>query len=73
VWFEAARTKIGLERVAAGEKPAVRHISLRVAGFDRGSAAEKLKRARIEVVASDETQTIRFRDPNGFVTELRAG
>jgi hypothetical protein len=71
-WFTAARTKIGLEQLAAGDKPAVRHISVRVAGFDRGAAADKLKRAGVEVVASDEPQTIRFRDLNGFVMELRA-
>ncbi len=49
VWFGAARTKLGLELVAAGEKPSIHHICVRVAGFDKKSAAlEKLKRADIE-------------------------
>jgi catechol 2,3-dioxygenase-like lactoylglutathione lyase family enzyme len=72
LWFEAARTKIALEQIGSGEHAAVRHISVRVASFDRGAAAGALKRAGVEVVASDEPQTIRFRDPNGFVMELRA-
>jgi predicted enzyme related to lactoylglutathione lyase len=71
-WFAAARTKIGLEQAGPGDTPAVRHISVRVAGFDRAAAADKLKRAGIEVVASDEPQAIRFRDLNGFVMELKA-
>lgn len=72
VWFGAARTKIGLEPVAAGEKPAVHHICVRVAGFDRKIAADKLQRLSVTVVPSDEDRVIRFRDPNGLLMELKA-
>ncbi len=51
VWFGAARTKLGLELVASGEKPSIHHICVRVAGFDKKSAMEKLKRAGIESIA----------------------
>lgn len=70
VWFGAARTKLGLEQVSAGEKPSIHHISVRVAGFDRNKAAEKLKRAGVEVVPSSD-KTVTFRDPHGIVMELR--
>src|SRR5579863_1187887 len=66
VWFSAARTKVGLELAAAGEKPSIDHICVRVAGFDKKSGMEKLKRANIESVVGDEG-LLRFRDPNGFV------
>src|SRR5262249_40604908 len=71
VWFKAAHTKLGLELVAAGEKPSIHHITFRVAGFEPKSAAEKLKRAGIEVVPSDEKNHVRFRDLNGLVMELK--
>jgi catechol 2,3-dioxygenase-like lactoylglutathione lyase family enzyme len=69
-WFGAARTKIGLALVADGEKPSIHHICVRVAGFDKKSAMEKLKRADIESMMSDEG-LLRFRDPNGLTMELK--
>jgi catechol 2,3-dioxygenase-like lactoylglutathione lyase family enzyme len=70
VWFGAAKTKLGLELVASGEKPGIHHICVRVAGFDKKSAMEKLKRAGIESTLGDEG-FVRFRDPNGIVMELK--
>ena len=70
VWFGAARTKLGLEVVAAGEKPGIHHICVRVAGFDKKSALEKLKRRDVESTVSDEG-FVRFHDPNGIVMELK--
>ncbi len=70
VWFGAANTKLGLELAASGEKPSIHHICMRVAGFDKKSAMEKLKRAGIETTLGDEG-LVRFRDPNGFVMELK--
>jgi catechol 2,3-dioxygenase-like lactoylglutathione lyase family enzyme len=70
VWLGAARTKLGLELVAAGEKPSIHHICVRVAGFDKKSAMEKLKRADIEGSVGDEG-FVRFHDPNGIVMELK--
>src|SRR5580692_9893619 len=68
VWFGAAKTKLGLELVAAGEKPSIHHICLRVAGFERKAATEKLKRADILSEVSEEG-FLRFRDPNGLTME----
>ncbi len=70
VWFGAARTKLGLELAASGEKPGIHHICVRVAGFEKKSAMEKLKRAEIESTLGDEG-SVRFRDPNGIVMELK--
>ena len=53
-----------------GEKPSIHHICMRVAGFDKKAAMEKLKRADIETTLGDEG-LVRFRDPNGFVMELK--
>src|ERR1700685_3302684 len=70
VWFGAAKTKLGLELAAAGEKPSIHHICVRVAGFERKAAAEKLKRADIVSEVSDEG-LLRFRDPNQMTMELK--
>src|SRR5580700_360800 len=70
VWFRAAKTKLGLELVAAGEKPSIHHICVRVAGFERKAATEKLKRADILSEVSDEG-LLRFRDPNQMTMELK--
>jgi catechol 2,3-dioxygenase-like lactoylglutathione lyase family enzyme len=70
VWFEAAKTRLGLEQVASGEKPGIHHICVRVAGFEKKSAMEKLKRHDLEATVSDEG-FVRFRDPNGIVMELK--
>ena len=69
-WFQVARTRLALQQVAAGEKPSIHHIAIRVAGFDAKNAAAKLREAKIDVVAST-AQAVTFKDPNGIEMELR--
>ena len=71
VWFRAAATRLGLEQAAPGEKPSVHHISVRIAGYDRRRAAERLARSGVPLAASDDEDVLRFRDPNGLVMELK--
>ncbi|MBV9398748.1 MAG: VOC family protein [Bryobacterales bacterium] len=72
IWFAAAKTRLGLEP-ANGKMPAVDHVCIRVAGFEKRSATEKLKRLNAEIVPSNDEDLLRFRDPNGIVMELKAG
>lgn len=71
VWFTVAGTRLGLETAAAGDKPSVHHICVRVAGFERRAIADKLKRAGVEVAASDDENLLRIKDPNGLFMELK--
>jgi catechol 2,3-dioxygenase-like lactoylglutathione lyase family enzyme len=73
IWFGAAKTRLGLELAGVGKMPQVDHICLRVAGFDRKSASEKIKKLGAEILPSNDEQLLRFKDPNGFVMELKAG
>jgi catechol 2,3-dioxygenase-like lactoylglutathione lyase family enzyme len=73
VWFGVAKTRLGLERVAEGEKPSVHHICVKVAGFDRKAATAKLKSIGVEALPANDETLLRFRDPNGIVMELMAG
>ncbi len=70
VWFTVAKTRLGLEAAAAGEKPSIHHICLRTAGFDKRGVTEKLKSAGVEVVSAGDENVVRFRDLNGLFIEL---
>jgi catechol 2,3-dioxygenase-like lactoylglutathione lyase family enzyme len=72
IWFAAARTRLGLQTAAPGGTPKVDHVSIKVAGFDQRAVTEKLKRLMVEVMPPSDEGFIRFRDPHGIVTELRA-
>lgn len=73
VWFRIARTSLGLEAVMPGKMPAVDHVCVRVAGFDRQSMTAKLKRLGAEIAPSNDEALLRFRDPNGLLMELKPG
>ena len=71
LWFAAAKTRLGLE--ATTDKPRIDRVSFKVSGFDRKVITERLKRLNVEIVPADEKEAIRFKDPNGFSMELKAG
>jgi catechol 2,3-dioxygenase-like lactoylglutathione lyase family enzyme len=70
VWFNAARTRLGLEQASDGEKPSIHHLCVRVAGSKRDAVADRLKRAGVPLVESSEQDVLRVRDPNGLTIEL---
>ncbi|HEV3331997.1 MAG TPA: VOC family protein [Bryobacteraceae bacterium] len=72
-WFQVAKTRLGLEAVAAGKVPGVDHVCIRVAGFDGKAVTEKLKKLGAEIAPSNDEALLRFKDPNGLVMELKAG
>ncbi len=69
--FAVAKTRLVLEPVTSGKTPGVDRISIKVAGFNSRSIAEKLKKLGADVT-SNEKDVVRFKDPNGFVMELKA-
>ena len=69
VWFGAAKTRLGLEQVPAGEAPSVHHICIRVA---RAVSPTVMKALGAEILPANNEKLLRFRDPNGLVMELRA-
>jgi catechol 2,3-dioxygenase-like lactoylglutathione lyase family enzyme len=72
-WFGVAQTRLALEPVAAGSKPAIERVCVKIAGFDRRLTREKLKKAGVEAVPVEDEHVLRFKDPNGFTIELKAG
>ena len=73
IWFGVAKTRLGLETVAAGKMPSIEHISIKVAGFDKRAATEKLKKLGVEIAPSNDEDLLRFKDLNGLLMELKSG
>ena len=71
IWFTAARTRLGLEKVAAGEKPHINRFGIRVAAFDRQAVTRKLGAIGITVLPSTGGNVVSFRDADGIAVELR--
>jgi catechol 2,3-dioxygenase-like lactoylglutathione lyase family enzyme len=73
IWFGVAKTRLGLENVAAGKTPSIEHISIKVAGFDKNAITEKLKKLGVEIAPSNDEGGLRFKDLNGLLMELKPG
>jgi catechol 2,3-dioxygenase-like lactoylglutathione lyase family enzyme len=71
IWFTAARTRLGLEKAAAGEKPHINRFGIRVAAFDRQAIARKLGEIGVTVLPMTGDNLLRFRDADGITVELR--
>jgi catechol 2,3-dioxygenase-like lactoylglutathione lyase family enzyme len=71
IWFTAARTRLGLEKMAAGQMPHVDRFGIRVAGFDAQVVTRKLGAIGVAVQPSPGGNVVRFRDVDGLAVELR--
>lgn len=71
IWFTAARTRLGLEKMSVGEMPHVNRFGIRVAAFDRQAVARKLGAIGVTVLPSAAGNLLQFRDVDGFTVELR--
>jgi catechol 2,3-dioxygenase-like lactoylglutathione lyase family enzyme len=71
VWFTAARTRLGLERAADGQKPHINRYGIRVAAFDARAVARKLGAIGVTVLPSAGNNLLVFRDSDGMAVELR--
>ena len=73
IWFQLARTRLGLEQTQGGEMPHIHHFAIRIAGFDREAITRKLGAIGVTVLPETGEKLLRFRDMDGFAVELRAG
>jgi len=73
IWFAAAKTRLGLETVTAGNMPSIDHICIKVAGFDKRAVTDKLKRLGVEMAPSNDEDLLRFKDLNALTMELKSG
>jgi catechol 2,3-dioxygenase-like lactoylglutathione lyase family enzyme len=71
VWFQVAKTRLGLELAPAGGQPSIDHFCVTVVAFDRRAIVDKLKRLGVDATTTNDEQLLRFTDPNGLVVELK--
>jgi catechol 2,3-dioxygenase-like lactoylglutathione lyase family enzyme len=71
IWFTAARTRLGLEKMVEGRMPHIDRFGIRVAAFDRQAVTRKLGAIGVTVLPSTGGKALRFRDADGFSVELR--
>ena len=71
IWFTAARTRLGLEKMADDQKPHVDRFGIRVAALDQKAVTRKLGAIGVMVLPSSGKNVVRFRDADGFAVELR--
>jgi catechol 2,3-dioxygenase-like lactoylglutathione lyase family enzyme len=73
IWFQIGDTRLGLERVASGQKPRIEHFAVKVAAFERDTVVAGLRKLGADVTPSPgETGVVRFRDVDGISVELKA-
>jgi hypothetical protein len=67
-----ANTRIGLQKVPAGQKPRIDHFCIKVAPFDREAVAAGIRQAGLKVLPStDEPDVLRFSDNYDITVELK--
>ena len=71
IWFTAARTRLGLEKMADGQMPHIDRFGIRVAAFDRQAVTRRLSAIGATVLPSSGGNVVRIRDADGIAVELR--
>jgi catechol 2,3-dioxygenase-like lactoylglutathione lyase family enzyme len=71
IWFTAARTRLGLEKMGDGQMPHIDRFGIRVAAFDRQAVTRKLGAIGVTLLPSTGGNVLRFRDADGIAVELR--
>jgi hypothetical protein len=73
LWLELeADTRIGLQKVPAGQQPRIDHYCIKVEPFDRDAVAAGLRQIGLRVLPSpDEPEVLRFADNYDITVELK--
>jgi glyoxylase I family protein len=68
-----SNTRIGLQKVPAGQAPRIDHFCIKVAPFDRAAVTAGLQKIGLKTLASaDEPEVLRFSDNYGITVELKS-
>ncbi|MEO5922637.1 MAG: VOC family protein [Bryobacteraceae bacterium] len=73
VWFKLADTKLGLQTVAAGQKPSFSSYCVKIAGYDKSVATARLAKLGIKVEPGIGKNSLRFRDLYDLSVEVVGG
>jgi catechol 2,3-dioxygenase-like lactoylglutathione lyase family enzyme len=73
MWFQIAKTRLGIRQVSADETPMVNRFRVKVATFDATAVESGLQKlGAIDVVVDRAEHLVRFRDPDGISVEIQS-
>ncbi len=73
IWFQTGKSRIGLLKTPEGQKAGVNHYCVSAMKFDYDAAVKKLATAGAKVETPEIAGAPEFRDPDGFLVQVKAG
>jgi catechol 2,3-dioxygenase-like lactoylglutathione lyase family enzyme len=72
IWFQVGKSRIGLLKTPAGQRPGVNHFCVSASAFDYNAATKALEMAGAKMETPDIAGAPQFRDPDGFMVQVSA-
>jgi catechol 2,3-dioxygenase-like lactoylglutathione lyase family enzyme len=70
IWFQAGKSRIGLLKTPAGERPGVNHFCIAAAQFDFAATTMKLAEAGARIETPEVAGAPEFRDLDGLLVQV---
>lgn len=70
IWFRTGRSRVGLLKTPAGQKPGVNHFCVSAAPFDYTAVTKRLAEANAKVETPELAGAPEFRDPEGLLIQV---
>jgi catechol 2,3-dioxygenase-like lactoylglutathione lyase family enzyme len=72
IWFRTGRSRVGLLKTPADQKPGVNHFCVSAAPFDYTAVTKRLAEANAKVETPELAGAPEFRDPEGLLIQVLA-
>src|SRR5580704_8466265 len=72
IWFQAGKSRIGLLQTPSGQRAGVNHYCVSAEAFEYDAVVKKLEQAGAKVEAPEVAGTPEFRDPDGFLIQVKS-
>src|SRR5580704_18002148 len=72
IWFQAGKSRVGLLQTPAGQRAEVNHYCVSAEAFEYDAVVKKLEQAGAKVEAPEVAGTPEFRDPDGFLIQVKS-
>jgi len=72
IWFQVGKSRVGLLKTPAGEKPGVNHFCVSAAAFDYDAVTKKLASVGAHVVTPETAGSAEFHDTDGLLVQIMA-
>jgi catechol 2,3-dioxygenase-like lactoylglutathione lyase family enzyme len=72
IWFQLGKSRLGLLKVPAGQKPGVNHFCVAASGFDYEAVTKQLAEGGAHIETPEVAGAAEFRDPDGLLVQVMA-